>query len=134
MWSTVHRTWPLRARTGPSKYRLPTDRPARYGKAHGCSAGPFQNFAGADAHTSVTDERRISATPPDGVLPTPEPDTPEPDTPGVSLRATRDGVRYAGTEASGKDPARPGRRPDTHPYHPGPPSPPAEDPYRPHRP
>ncbi|MBO1413283.1 hypothetical protein [Streptomyces sp. FH025] len=105
--STVYRTWSLQARIDRSKYQALADQLAQYWRAHGYNVGPFQNSAGANTGTFLTDERHISATSPDGVL-----ITLEMDTPGVSLEASLDGVQYAGTEVYGENPARPGRGPD----------------------
>ncbi|MCC9312225.1 hypothetical protein LN042_35070 [Kitasatospora sp. RB6PN24] len=126
--STVYRMWSLQARIDPSRYEVLADQLARYWKAHGYRVGPFQNFAGANTGTFPTDERQISATSPDGVFVTLEMDTP-----GVSLKASLDGVRYAGTEVYGNDPSQPDRQLDayTHQLNVAPPT--ADDPYWSHR-
>ncbi|MFE5586929.1 hypothetical protein [Kitasatospora sp. NPDC056531] len=126
--STVYRTWSLRTRIDQSKYELLADQLAQYWKAHGYNVGRFQNFAGANTGTFVTDERQISATSPDGVF-----ITLEMDTPGVSLQVSLDGVQYAGTEVYGKDPVQPGRRPDVYARQLAVASPTAEDSYWSHR-
>ncbi|MEU1288227.1 hypothetical protein [Kitasatospora sp. NPDC005856] len=126
--STVYRTWSLQTRVDRSKYELLADQLARFWKANGYDVGPFQNSVGANTHTFVTDERRISATSPDGVF-----ITLEMDTPGVSLEASVDGVHYAGTEVYGKAPTHPGSRPTTYSYPLSVIPPTVDDPYWSHR-
>ncbi|WP_030241909.1 hypothetical protein [Streptomyces sp. NRRL S-350] len=126
--STVYRMWSLQAPVDRSKYQALADQLAQYWTAHGYAVGKFRNFVGANTDTFPTDERQISATSPDGVQVTLEMDTP-----GVSLQASVDGVRYAGTEVYGKDPSQPGRRLDdySHQLTVTPPS--RDDPYWSHR-
>ncbi|MFJ3221497.1 hypothetical protein ACIPLC_36960 [Kitasatospora sp. NPDC086801] len=126
--STVYRTWSLQARVDQSKYEALAGQLAQYWKAHGYHVGTFQNFAGANTDTHLTDERQISATSPEGVLVTLEMDAP-----GVSLQASLGGVQYAGTEVYGKDSAQPGRRLDTYPHQLRVTPPTVEDPYWSHR-
>ncbi|CAM5547162.1 hypothetical protein BOQ63_005710 (plasmid) [Streptomyces viridifaciens] len=93
----------------PVEVKILADQLAQYWKAHGYRVGPFQNFAGANTGTFVTEERQISATSPGGVFVTLEMDTP-----GVSSQASLDGVQFAGTEVYGKNPAIPGQKVDTY--------------------
>jgi hypothetical protein len=126
--STVYRMWSLQTRIDRSRYEALADQLAQYWRAHGYSVGRFQNFAGANTGTFLTDERQISATSPDGVFVTLEMDTP-----GVSLQAFLDGVQYAGTEVYGKDPAQPGHRLGDYSHQLTVTPPTADDPYWSHR-